>query len=173
MGQKGTIKTKVPGSTTWVVQTNQEHTIKGDAITYCKTTNTSIWYGINQGQYGFISYKLSSNTSNITMSMVSECTSFDIKSPWTTLLQDWILAPHYVSSYMHSFYSYRATIHSHALALLWYPCTHWQIHIQGWIRNRWGGEGVKHDKQFKELQKKSQKHCYWHSGKFTTKFLPS
>ena len=155
MGQKVTIQTKVLWSTSQVVPTTQEHTIKGDAITYCKTTSTSIWYGINQGQCGSISYKLSSNTSNITMSMVSECTSFGIKSPWITLLQDQILAPHYVSLYMHIFYSYRATLHSHALALLWYPCTYWQIRIRGWIRYRWGGEGVKHDKhdkKFKELQ---------------------
>ena len=79
--QEATIQPTTKRSTNQIASTNQAHAINGDAITYCQTTSTLIWYGINQRQYCFISNKLSSTTSNITMSMVSECTSFATKSP--------------------------------------------------------------------------------------------
>ena len=56
--QEATIQPTTSGSTSQIASSNKAHAINGDAITYCKTTSTLIWYGINQGQYGSISSKL-------------------------------------------------------------------------------------------------------------------
>ena len=56
--QEATIQPTASGSTMQIATTNQANAINGDAITYSQTTNTLIWYGINQRQYGSISSKL-------------------------------------------------------------------------------------------------------------------
>ena len=48
VGQKGSIKHKISKSTGSIVPTDQEHTVKGNATTYCKSTSASIWHDINQ-----------------------------------------------------------------------------------------------------------------------------